>query len=60
MAKQFERDPETATRCEQCNGTGWVRGTRCACQEEDDDADDRRAAMGLVDAPERPDGPDPA
>jgi hypothetical protein len=34
-----------ATVCEQCDGTGWVKGHRCPCREEDDTAEERRRQM---------------
>ena len=39
---EYEHDRQVATPCEQCGGSGWVHGHRCACQEAEDDASDRR------------------
>lgn len=39
-------------QCEQCNGTGQLRGgQRCPCREEDDEASERRERMGVVKRP---------
>lgn len=38
-----------ATLCEQCNGTGLLKGgQRCPCREEDDNAAELRSRMGIV------------
>lgn len=38
--------------CDQCNGTGQLRGgQRCPCREEDDEAGTRRKRMGVVKKP---------
>lgn len=37
------------TVCEQCDGTGLLKGgIRCGCREEDDEAEERRSRMGIV------------
>jgi len=33
--------------CDQCDGTGWTKGIRCGCREDDDDAQARRQQMGV-------------
>ena len=38
---------ETLIECDQCDGTGWINGTRCGCREDDDDAQARRKQMGV-------------
>jgi hypothetical protein len=38
--------------CDQCNGTGQLKGgQRCPCREEDDEAGTRRERMGIVKKP---------
>ena len=34
--------------CEQCDGSGWIKGQRCPCREEDDKAEERRSRIRLV------------
>lgn len=35
-------------KCEQCDGTGWAKGQRCGCREEDDEALERRKKIRLI------------
>jgi hypothetical protein len=39
--------PQAVTYCDQCDGTGWIKGTRCGCHEEDDAAQERRKQMAV-------------
>lgn len=34
--------------CEQCNGTGWAKGQRCPCREEEDRAAVQRRYLHVV------------
>lgn len=47
-AKAYEPDV-TPEPCDQCNGTGQLKGgVRCGCKEEDDEVRERRSRMGIV------------